>query len=379
MANLFRRHRIFILSIIFLSILFLIFYPSKYISIDENQYLANSYRLLTNEVQSDCHDINNYPGLHFAPNHTCVSKYNLGASLIIFPVVFVGENYVFVIVFTAFILSAFFFYKILLELKVEKFFIVFYIFYPPFIYFSRTVFSEIFSILFINIFLYTFLENKNNLRVKNYITGGVIGIATLVRYTNLIIFASFLLLYTLKEHKFKKAFSIALGALPFGILIMILNKLLYGSFFASGYSLSGEEVFSLGNLGINMPKYLILLTAIYPLMFIALFISKYKNKLLMIAPSVLILILYSLYPYNFFEGRIIDFIVAGRVLIPIIPFLLISYLYVLNNKISIRLKAFIAFILILSTLIVIFFHQKYLNESSVQWKSPTEYYLQSNS
>ncbi len=376
MVRLFKKHWILFTSILFLVVLFLTFYPTKYISIDENQYLANSYRLLTNSLQVDCDRISEYPGFHYAPNNLCVSKYNLGSSFLLFPTVLIGEQYAFVIVFLAFILSGVFFYWIQQELKINKFFIILYLFYPPFIYFSRTLFSEVFSLLFINIFLYIFIKNQEDSRIKNLITGGVIGIATFVRYTNLVIFAGFLAVYLIKYRDIKKVFFIALGAIPFGLIIMIINRLLYGSAFSTGYSMNGEDQFNIANLTVNLPNYVGLLILIYPLMLFTPIFIKYKYKTLMLLPSLLILFLYSLYPYNFFEGTAVDFIKAGRVLMPIVPMLMLCYVYFLNNKFNRYVRVFVAAALISSTLLVTFFHQRYLIESDTIWESPSSHYLE---
>ena len=369
-----KKHSLIIIAIVFVSFVFLTLYPTKYISIDENQYLANTYRLLTDTMQVECNTISEYPGFHYAPNNLCVSKYSLGSSFLLFPVVFIGEQYAFVIVFAAFILSGIFFYWIMEELKINKFFIILYFFYPPFVYFSRTLFSEVFSLLFINIFLYIFLTNKNNSRTKDIITGGVIGIATFVRYTNLLIFAAFLGTYLIKYRDVSKVLHIALGAIPFGIIIMIANKILYGGIFSTGYSMNNEDVFSISNLS-SFPKYILLLAIMYPFMIILSFLIQHKFKMLFLIPSILTITLYSLYPYSFFEGSVTDLVIAGRFLIPIVPLLMLCYFYFLNEKLNRSVRIFITLALTISTLLVANFHQSYLNSSEVTWKSPSEHYL----
>lgn len=369
-----KGNKYLISGIAFLSLLFLIFYPTKYISIDENQYLANSVRILTGKLETSCTNISEYPGLHESKTGECVSKYNLGASLLLTPSILLGEQYAFVILFISFILSAIIFSRIIRLLELNEFLVILYIFYPPFIYFSRTLFSETFSLLFINLFLYAFINAKSRL-VPNILTGLIIGFATLIRYTNLLIFIAFIIGYVIYKKEYKRVVYIALGAIPPGIIIMLINKDLYGSLFASGYSLSGEEVFSLTNIVHNLPRYLMLLLTVYPFMLLALPLFKNRLKWAFVLPVGAVILLYSMYPYNFFEGKITDFVVSGRVLMPIIPLVLLPFLYFLNNKISFTVKVIIVFLLVLSTCIVTIFHHNFLNSSQVVWESPTEFYL----
>jgi hypothetical protein len=378
--ELIKDNKYLLLSVLFVSVLFIVFFPSKYISIDENQYLANSYRLATGQLEESCSKITEYPGLHYSPTGECTSKYNLGSSIILLPAVVFGEQYAFVIVFVSFIASAIIFSRILRILNVNQFLVILYIFYPPFIYFSRTLFSEVFSLLFVNLFIYLFLSTTNEQRrvyPKNVLLGIAIGLGTLIRYTNLLVFATFILGYLIHTKDFKRVVVIALGAIPFGITIMLINRDLYGSFFSSGYSLSGEEVFSLSNIAYNLPRYLMLFLAIYPLMILAAPVSKLKFRYSFILPVIALISLYSMYPFNFFEGKLSDFITSGRVLIPIVPLILLPYIYVIKDRISRPVRIIIILALVASTITITIFHHNFLNNSPVTWESPKEHFLDS--
>lgn len=374
LVKILKANKYLIAGITFLTLLFLIFYPTKYISIDENQYLANSVRILSGKLETPCSNISEYPGLHESKTGECVSKYNLGASLLLTPSIILGEQYAFVIVFLSFILSAIIFSRIIRLLELNEFLVILYIFYPPFIYFSRTLFSETFSLLFINLFLYVFIKSRNRV-AWNILAGLIIGFATLIRYTNLLIFFAFTLGYAIYNKEYKRVVYIAAGAIPIGAIIMLINKDLYGSFFASGYSLSSEEVFDLANIVHNLPRYLMLLLTVYPFMLLGLPLFKHRLKWAVILPVATVVLLYSMYPYNFFEGKISDFIVSGRVLMPIIPLVLLPFLYFLNNRISFTTKIILIILLVLSTCVVTIFHHNFLNSSQVAWESPSEFYL----
>jgi 4-amino-4-deoxy-L-arabinose transferase-like glycosyltransferase len=376
LRNIVNDNKYLIGSVLFLSVLFFIFYPTKYISIDENQYLANSFRLTTGRMEEDCSRITEYPGLHYSSTGECTSKYNLGSSLLLLPTTVFGESYAFVIVFISFIASAIIFSRIIRILNMNKFLVILYIFYPPFIYFSRTLFSEVFSLLFINLFIYLVLSVREQSTPwkKDLLTGVVVGFGTLIRYTNLLIFVTFLLGYIWHTKDIRKTIRIGLGAIPFGLLIMLINKDLYGSLFASGYTLSGEEVFSLANIGYNLPRYLMLFIAIYPLMLLALPITRLQLKCSFILPFIAMIFLYSMYPFNFFEGKVSDLITSGRVLIPVVPFILLPYIYELKDKISLPVKVITITLLITSTIIITIFHHNFLMNSEVEWMSPKVYF-----
>jgi hypothetical protein len=229
-------------------------------------------------------------------------------------------------------------------------------------------------LLFINLIIYLILRRREGI-TWNIITGVAIGLGTFIRYTNLLLFGLFIVGYLIKERDFKRVVQIALGAIPFGIIIMIINKDLYGSFFSSGYSLSGEEVFSLSNIAYNLPRYSMIFLVLYPLMLVSPLFSKIRNKLAYILPVISAIGLYSMYPYNFFEGKLSDLIVSGRVLIPIVPYLLLPYLHILNRRISRSITVVLLIILVVSTIAITIFHQSFLNSSEVEWKSPTEYFI----
>jgi hypothetical protein len=224
-------------------------------------------------------------------------------------------------------------------------------------------------------------------KTKSYLNGILagwsMGIAVLIRYTNVVPLGLFILLWTISYAQgssevksffatnIKLFLSILIGGLPFLIFFLILNSYLYGSPFRSGYSISHEEIFLLGNIFKYIWGFVISLLLIYPGMLIGSLLIKGKEKWIYFIPFISTLLLYSACINSLFEGRILDLIIGIRFIVPVIPFLLIPYAKFLNqftnHKYFKPVAMVMIILLIISTFGINFIHQRFLKESRVEW------------
>lgn len=324
------RYRLLIIFLV-LFIPYLLFYPIKYANVDEHDYILNSRNIIEGTLHMDC----NKEG--YRVSDFCVSKYNIGTSVFLLPSMLISENLTFFTTFIVFFLSIVIFDKLLGVYKIDKIYLYYFAFFPAFIYFSRTVFSEPYSLFLLLLSVYLLaLYSKNNKNSYLVLLGITLSTLAFVRYSLIpldIVFVLYLLL------KFKKKALITIAsALPFVIAFLLFNNYMYGSPLRSGYYYSKEEfTFSLITFLSVLPKYLISLNVIYPFMLIGAFFSKINIKKLILSSTVLLLLYYSLTGLNayVFEGRVLDLILGVRFFIPIIPLLMLLYFEVIQRRFKI--------------------------------------------
>lgn len=324
------RYRLLIIFLV-LFIPYIIFYPTKYANVDEHDYILNSRNIIEGTLHMDC----NKEG--YRVSDFCVSKYNIGTSVFLLPSMLIGENLTFFTTFIVFFLSILIFDKLLGVYKIDKIYLYYFALFPAFVYFSRTVFSELYSMFLLLLSMYLLLLYINNKRnIYLILLGITLSFLAFVRYSLIPIDIIFVL-YLLISFK-KKAIITIVSALPFVLAFLAFNNYMYGSPIRSGYYFSKEEfTFSLLAFITVLPKYLIALNTIYPFMLLGSFFSKIKDKWLILVGVIVMILYYSLSGLNanVFEGRILDLILGVRFFIPIIPLLMLLYFEVINRRVKI--------------------------------------------
>lgn len=371
--------------------LFVLFVPSKNITIDENNYIGNGYAILNNQLKQDCSL--NLPGFFpvFDSGSSvqyCIYKYNIGTSVLLLPGIIIGGSAILLTSTLFYLGTIIVFSRILKLLKLSKNFIYIYAFFPALLYLSRTSLSEIFSLFFINLSILFALRYKDKPKHKElFFLGAFTGASVIIRYSNIVPLGLFIILlvfsYRFEIKKIiKMILPIFLGALPFIIFFLLFNNYLYLSPLRSGYSFSGEEIFNLGNIIKNLPTYFIALNIAYPAMLLVGFIK--KNYLRFSLPAFSLILFYSASVNNLFEGRVLDLVVGIRFMVPILTFLLIPYFQIIqekynSSKLVQNIINFLKYPIIVIICIIAFanvvVHQKFLNETESQWPS---FYLKNN-
>lgn len=364
-----KENWLIITLITLLSSLFFLTYPAGYLSIDEHDYVEGAKLIWQGKLRQEC-DPQNISQIDIGDY--CIYKYNIGTSFLLLPINLLGEKAVYAIAHLAFIGSLIFFYLILKQIKLPKELIVFYALFPAIAYYSRTAYSEIYSILLSLAFFYFYIKNR---RSDNILAGVAMGISLFVRPTNLFFYAVFILVEVLRKPRppvfinnvINLFLELLIGFTPFVILFLLFNDYLYLSPFKSGYSYSGDlNSFDLSLLPMNLLNYFILLNLFLPGMLIGAFFSKNRLKWPIILGFIVLLIFYSATSNNNWKSDI-NLIIGIRFLMPALPLVLLLYLDVIKNIVKGRLLVIIAIILSCIMILMQYMHFQYLNENVPQW------------
>lgn len=346
-----------VISIIIFSLFYFVFFPKAVVTIDEQNYFTNSVNILNGTLRQDC--ALNIEG-QFDTGDYCIFKYNIGTSLLLIPGAILGSTTVaFIISYIFTIIGIFTFSKILRLLELSQIFLFLYSFFPSLLFYSRTLMSETFSI---SIFVFLLCAGIKYLQDRRSIlplsVGFASGLIVSVRYTNAIILLVWWVLFTLIEVRRGSKFDmvhwtkyVTIGILPWILGLSLFNTYLYGSPLRSGYFFSGEEGISFENITIIVP-YILILSLLYPGMLFLGWKMKSDMKYWLLIPPYIAVLFYSLVPIELFDGNIADIIIGMRFLVPIIPFLLIAYVKILDkwktNRMFEGIMLFIVIALILT-------------------------------
>lgn len=360
-----------VLSVLCVLLAFVIFFPSRFTTIDEHDYLNNAELIVNSGLKTDCSL--NIPGQWPTDRGYCISKYNIGTSFFLIPAVIINKDLVAFSTLLVFIAGILIFSKLLKYYKLDERFVYLFALFPPFIFFTRTVLSEMYSMVMLMGLFYAFLNISKSSKYK-ILAGLFMSLALYIRYTNLIpvgILGVYFLYKYIKEYGLKKfliKFWIThLIALVAFVSILLFNNVFYGDFFRSGYYFSSEEgAIILEQIPAIFFKYFLLLNIFYPVALIVLFKSKIKDIRLFMSMFLGLLVFYILFKNESFPGKLSDIILGLRFLIPVYPFLLIPYFERINSLKNDKYYRFFLYTSIAALFIVgvliNYLHYKYIHK-----------------
>lgn len=365
-ARFLKSNSIILLSIAVFLLASFFFFPKFYSATDEHEYLKNSVLLqqgsiAVKDIFSACRS-----GIFSEKGY--ISTYPIGESLFLVPFTWLGSlDLVMASGMFLHLLNFLILILILRHLGIRKEFAMLYLFFPAFLWASRTLYPHL-------LVLATFLTGAYFYLGKNksswIISGFSFALAYLIRQDSIIgIIAFGLPLLFLDKKKF--VYFIA-GALPFIAIIPFLNLLLYGSPIAVQ---AGYFSFWQGISPIDVVLYALLLMAFYPLLLISpLFLLK-KNKelfwaIVLTLPYLVIAASMGIFDFEFSIETLLT--ARMRYLIPVIGLLLIPYSIMLSGffekleKFSGLLNSrnlFVAMLLVfsVSTLVASYKHAEFIN------------------
>lgn len=360
--------RMLVIGIISYVIIFFLYYPPIFAFRDEASYLSMAYVLRKGAIFIENTNIP-FNSIVKSKGHL-VPFYPLGQSILLMPLTFFGWRSVFVTGIIFHLLGALFFLKLIRLFRVENsFFALLYLFFPAFIFYSRTIMCDIPSTTLLLMAYYFYFKHTGS----KFISGLFFGIATLIRFTNILLILPFLIISIIKAIKngeYRKTVDLSLGVAPFILLTAILNFLYYGSPFLTGYSkvFTGSKLFSPTYFLHNIQHYSVSFMLSYPFMLISFFFAKKTKKPEVILSIILFFLLYSLYYFHDrFPNGFLTYIFGIRFLFPVIPLILLLYAEFLN-KILRRFSqaaynltvSFILIFLVISCIVVNHQHQQFL-------------------
>ena len=314
-----------VIGVLIFVFIYIILFPKFYSFADEDEYMYMSHLIKNGKSLKiteafDSHDFN-YNGEFYYP------QYPIGNSLIVLPFTLFGWQGVFISGLIIHLLSFFVFVKILKRLGYEKYLGLLYLLFPGFVFFSRTIMSEMPSILFILLGFYFYLNDDDNV-FRNYIyTGLFFGIAFLIRYPNILVFGSFAIIMFFKNRK--KLYYMILGFLPCVVVVLCYNYLMFGNVLVTGYG-SGDTIGRIMNLSLShlviFFKYILYMMILYPLMLVSpiFYKNKAKNEIRIVTFLYLLVFGVLLHWGPFHYGFLKNVVIGPRYFFPIIPFLIIT-------------------------------------------------------
>lgn len=311
--------------------LMLVLLPFLYTSEDELANFGMAYVLRHGTI---------YPaqaGYHLAMSplgpHGLVYRFPIGYPLALALASFLGWRAFFLVNPLLHLLATGFFAKLLRAQGISEKYAVLYLFYPGFMLYNRTLFSDPFAASLTTLALYALLRRQTAIWA-----GVCLGLALAARSVSLLV-ALLLLAGALwgdwRQQAERpgwwngRALRCLLGMLPFLALNSVYNFYAMGSPFKSAYSAGQLSLSNLPKLG---PLYASSLLVIYPLMLLAPLFYRGRFWREGLAATTAVFLVASLY-YEFTYGsnRLQTLVSIVRQLLPVMPFYLLAYCGVLSR------------------------------------------------
>jgi len=312
------------------SVLFFLFFPAFYSSIDERAYVNNSVLLAQGTLfgqgpGESCNSSFTEQGYH--------SSYFIGKSAFLLPFLAGGIGGVMASGLVIHLLNFFMFYLILKKMKQNVMCSLLYLLFPAFVWGSRTLYPELLVLTFFLAGFLALLYEKRNFLL---LSGALFGIACFVRYDAVLGFAAFFISFLVKDRK--KALFFLLGFLPFAFAILCFNQFVYGGPLQSGYG----DVLSLASRSVEfgffaaLAGFVVILTLFYPLLLESAFLAKYKHRLAIALVAVFYILFYSRYAVanflNYDFNAFLFLTIRLRYLFPAIGMLLVPFSVMLTAQ-----------------------------------------------
>ncbi len=352
---------------LFYAVLYLLYYPPIFAFSDESSYLSMAYVYRSGTIFPDQTDI---PVDSFVqmPRHQ-VASYQPGTSWALIPLTFLGWRFVFLLGLISHLVGFYYFYRCLELFEIQPVFSLLYLFFPPFVFFSRTIMSDIPAATLFLIGCHDYFHPRGS-KVR---AGMWMGLSMLFRITQVVAALPFLVLAAFKSLKGKRdkgGLFLILGWGIFAVATALWNQLNYGSPFLVGRSsiFNGVRNFSWQYLVPNLRHYLPSLLLMYPLMLFAPFFAKRTRRPETIASALALFSCYALYYFHdTFPSRFGTLLLGTRFLFPLFPLLLLNYseyLQMIFLKLSPSMRTALlsigAYVLVAASLFLHHEHQAYL-------------------
>lgn len=349
------REKVLILTGFFcFSLLYFHFYPLITGIVDETAYLSMAYTFQQGTCFYDQAGIESTPASIMVNGHL-ISRYPPGNGILLVPFTKINwrwsfcKNYIFMV-------SGYIIFMIILQhFHLPLYYALLFLFHPALVLYSRTIMSDIPATILCLAALLFFIKKRI------FFSGLISGVSIAIRYPAAIIPFTLGLIFLYKR-EFRDFFRFAIGF--FIGIIPLLFYHLYSFKSIAGPINENMIGISVTNLPFMLGQFFVSLNILYPLLLIIPFLARLKDKYLFIAPGILFLLFFSLQYYidtgqNFYET-----VIRGqRYMLPIIPFLLIPYIEVLNRIKYFKkpLPIFFVALIILSALIH-YKHQLFLKQ-----------------
>lgn len=339
-------------GLVLFGFLFLFCFPTNFLIIDELFYFRQGFTYASGNTLLS--EINPITG---KISEQLPGKYPLGLPLLIAGIIkLFGNQAVFLIGGLSLSGGIYFTYKALVALKLPGSFALIPLVYFPAVLLSRTLMSDVPSFLFIALFMYLIIADKEGSRYL-FLAGLIAGWAFMIREPNVLLTFPFIAGMLVKGKR-KEGLFILGGFILIVLLKLFLTAHIYGNpFFTKDPGLP----FSYKYLFRNFVFYAPFLFIFIPLGLPALLMYKGRFHYELKIGVCLFLFLYLTYSYNgtYFSG-LKSLILGPRFLIPALPLFTICVAAFLKDKEGLFRKAalFFAIPIIFGTQITGFYYNK---------------------
>src|SRR3989344_697734 len=334
LKNIAGDERVIYASLLIYVLFCVLFYPSYYLVNDEHHYLRGAYLLTEGKFWTD----NELHGYHFpSDGERYFPRYPPGMYVLLAPFILFGLKPVFLSGMIFHIFGVFIFVRLLKRLNIPSIAALLYLAYPPFVYYSFTIFTDYALTFFILLGWYLYLSKSSR---DHFLAGLCFGFAFLLKVNAFVFFLGFFAVALWKNRK-KFAWMLA-GSIPFGSFHLADNWVVYGSPFLTAYAFwdqfygQGSNPFvTLGNwelFFINLFYQMVLLLILYPGMVLVLF---RKNEWEVLFNSVTALLFFSMIVYTSEVSKpTLMLVVQYRYILPLTLFLIPGYYLLLSSVLS---------------------------------------------
>jgi len=322
------------------AVLFLIFFPKFIYLLDDSNYLRTAFLFGQGKV---CIDDPLYTYNDFSFNGKCYASENFpGYSMLLAPFTFLGWKLVFISGMLLHLFGTYIFYKVLKRTGQKGYYALLYLFFPSFVYFSTALINNYAVGVFVLAGFYFYLGKNARDWV---ISGAFFGLAVLTRYPAVLVFAVFIAAAFFRDRK--KALMMLFGFAPFVLIIGLYNYSAFGGVLNTGYSpetnLAWQDEtpftwlnFLLKDLPTQLMVYTVMTLLLYPLMLLGIFFFKRKEKIEIIASSILMIGFYAatiafIGDKYLMQINIPNMVFGNRHLLAVIPLMLVAYVPFLDS------------------------------------------------
>jgi len=355
-------------SVLFFIGLYFYYFPPIFAYRDEGNYLTIAYHLRQGHLFFQETPVPIQAALQAGGE--LVPRYAIGNSLALIPFTFGDWRGIFLLGLTTHLLGTFFFRKLAhcLELK-DPLLPVLYLFFPAFLFYSRTIMSDVPSLSCLVIAFYLFYRRET----PKWMSATLFGAAVLFKYTHalfILFFGLSLWIQSWRKKQFHDFISFALGLVPWVCLIAGLNNAFYGAPWRTPYSFLEYQQFAFMNFLPQMAHYSISLMLMYPLMLFVCFASKKIRRPEILLSIMTLTLLYTFYHFHDpFPGALATRVFGIRYLFPVIALMLLGYGDILSQasqRLSPVLRQGIRILIVsglmVSSVLISQRHQDYLME-----------------
>ncbi len=342
-----------IIGFVVFSAAFLAFYPSNYGIVDEAAYLTTSYTFARGEIYYDQAGMNQAPMMVTTSTGHLVSKYPPGNSVLLLPFTVLSWQGVFLRGLLLTGLCLLLFTMLLNFYKLPRMYALLFLFFPPIVLFTRTIMSDLPAMLMALTGLYFFVTKRNMW------AGVFTGLGVYMRYPLALLIIAFALVL-LARREIRTFLFFCLSALLSLVPLLGYHIFVFGNIMGPASQYGADLGFRVywGTLG----GYALSLIILYPLMLIAPFVYRGKDKGIFISALVIYFLFHAFQSYIDSSADFVQWLVMSqRYLLPIVPFLLVPYAALLDRiKIARKLVLPVSLVLAITCVIINNRHAQFL-------------------